>query len=655
MKRDSLRYNEALEDLEQSIELNDNRSLFRSQSLLDEDIAVRRSNLAEIYQEAGLPTQALAEAGKAIQNDYTNFAAHDFLARVYRERFDETNINQRNDTALANEFFLRNILAPVGAGIASQKISNQEYSSLFNEEGFSGTIAASYDSRERYNTSGFFAYQGANYEVALELEHEDWNDFYVNDDFESTTTQVHFRFEPTAQDRFYSLLIWNESEQGDLRALPDPDSVDSALQNYTVINGRTQYTPSASSSADVNPSYGRNTQLRVEEEQRPLFFNTYARQWNENHTSLFLYGWINTEQTIEDALFDISSSSSFTSPATQKIYRASFDIEQDFDLHTFEWQHIWKGEKNQLIFGTRFQTGEIEDDSDMLAAVNSLIPIFTPTAIDSDGSSSFSEDFERIAVYGQLSHELNDTFTIIAGLKYDAIEYPDGLGSIPRAESNEDESQLSPQAGFIWQLDPNWLLRGAYARSMSGYQIEDQLRLEPSNIAGLTTAYTSIAPSQIIPNLAGGTIDAISLALTGKLLERTYLSVDAGFGTFSGDRTLGQFSESLPPFAVPNTPGQLSVEEIDQSIDYEEFSFATRFDQLLNTTTSIGASFSWQYAEIDEDLRNDLNITSTSPYLDDTNAHLYIGSVYARYQNPNGWFATTDLQYWYQENNSIEP
>ena len=102
------------------------------------------------------------------------------------------------------------------------------------------------------------------------------------------------------------------------------------------------------------------------------------------------------------------------------------------------------------------------------------------------------------------------------------------------------------------------------------------------------------------------------------------------------------------------TPGQLSVEEIDQSIDYEEFSFATRFDQLLNTTTSIGASFSWQYAEIDEDLRNDLNITSTSPYLDDTNAHLYIGSVYARYQNPNGWFATTDLQYWYQENNSIE-
>ena len=473
MKRDSLRYNEALEDLEQSIELNDNRSLFRSQSLLDEDIAVRRSNLAEIYQEAGLPTQALAEAGKAIQNDYTNFAAHDFLARVYRERFDETNINQRNDTALANEFFLRNILAPVGAGIASQKISNQEYSSLFNEEGFSGTVAASYDSRERYNTSGFFAYQGANYEVALELEHEDWDDFYVNDDFESTTTQVHFRFEPTAQDRFYSLLIWNESEQGDLRALPDPDSVDSALQNYTVINGRTQYTPSASSSADVNPSYGRNTQLRVEEEQQPLFFNTYARQWNENHTSLFLYGWINTEQTIEDALFDISSSSSFTSPATQKIYRASFDIEQDFDLHTFEWQHIWKGEKNQLIFGTRFQTGEIEDDSDMLAAVNSLIPIFTPTAIDSDGSSSFSEDFERIAVYGQLSHELNDTFTIIAGLKYDAIEYPDGLGSIPRAESNEDESQLSPQAGFIWQLDPNWLLRGAYARSMSGYQIED--------------------------------------------------------------------------------------------------------------------------------------------------------------------------------------
>jgi len=57
------RFNEGVGDLEHSIELNDNRALFRSRLLLDEDLAVRSSSLARIYQKADMPEVSLREAG----------------------------------------------------------------------------------------------------------------------------------------------------------------------------------------------------------------------------------------------------------------------------------------------------------------------------------------------------------------------------------------------------------------------------------------------------------------------------------------------------------------------------------------------------------------------------------------------------------------
>ncbi len=660
IKRDALRYNEAVRDLQTSVSQNNNRSLFRSNALIDTDLAVKRSNLAGIYEEAGLSTQALAEAGRAVQADYTNFAAHDFLARVYRERFDVTRINQRNDTALNNEFFLRNVLSPVGAGFASQVVSNQEYSSLFNQAGYRGTVEASYDSRGRTVLNAFQSYQGRNFELALELQRQEWDEVFINDDFESRSALVHFKYEPSEKDRFYSLLILNDSEQGDLRAVSDPDAVNRAVRPYTWEGESVVFSPAASGNYTVNPSYGRDPEFHAEQSQAPLFFNTYAREWNDEHLSLFLYGWTDTNNTFQDPLYPVGSTNTSTSPDTQRIYEASFEIDQAFELHTMEAQHIWQGDQSQLIAGVRFQFGELEDDVMMRAAINETIPdALRPTlvsdAIDSDGSQRSVEEFERVAVYGQYSYDLSDTFSVVAGLKYDSIHYPDGIQSLPRATQSQRDSQISPQLGFLWDITPDWLLRGVYARSMSGFRIEDRVRLEPSNIGGLTTAYTAIAPSQITSGWPGGTMDVLSLSLNGKLSEATYLSFDLSYGQFAGERTLGRFNEDITLGTFPNDPGELNVGEMEQSIDYDEWSFTARVDHLLDERTSVGVSFSWQYAHIDEQIESDYGISNTSPYLDDSSASLYTGSLYARYQNPNGWFAGTDLQYWIQQSHSLSP
>src|SRR5204863_589967 len=73
--RQQLRFNEAVEDLERSVELNDNRRVYRSRLLLDQDQAVRNANLATIYENAGMEEVAVREAARGVASDYGNYSA----------------------------------------------------------------------------------------------------------------------------------------------------------------------------------------------------------------------------------------------------------------------------------------------------------------------------------------------------------------------------------------------------------------------------------------------------------------------------------------------------------------------------------------------------------------------------------------------------
>ncbi len=83
LNQENNRINDAIRDLEKSQALNDNRSVYRSQLLLDQDQAVRSANLAAMYQDAGMDDVALREASRAVNYDYANYSAHLFLANSY--------------------------------------------------------------------------------------------------------------------------------------------------------------------------------------------------------------------------------------------------------------------------------------------------------------------------------------------------------------------------------------------------------------------------------------------------------------------------------------------------------------------------------------------------------------------------------------------
>ncbi len=74
---------EALGDLEKSIDLNDNRAVYRSQLLLDQDAAARSAGAAQIYDDLGFTQLAIKEATSSLIHDPRNSFAHRFLADAY--------------------------------------------------------------------------------------------------------------------------------------------------------------------------------------------------------------------------------------------------------------------------------------------------------------------------------------------------------------------------------------------------------------------------------------------------------------------------------------------------------------------------------------------------------------------------------------------
>ena len=73
---------EAIQEINKSIELNDNVAMFRARSLLDQDLAVRNYSLAKSYQQLGLNEWAYSKAVTAVNYHPHDSSAHLFLSNV---------------------------------------------------------------------------------------------------------------------------------------------------------------------------------------------------------------------------------------------------------------------------------------------------------------------------------------------------------------------------------------------------------------------------------------------------------------------------------------------------------------------------------------------------------------------------------------------
>lgn len=116
---------EALQDLQKSIELNDNRAMYRSRLLLDSDLAARSASLARVYTDLGYQQLALVEGWKSVNIDPGNYSAHRFLADTYSAL-------PRHEIARVSELLQSQLLQPVNITPVQPRLAE---SNLFILEG----------------------------------------------------------------------------------------------------------------------------------------------------------------------------------------------------------------------------------------------------------------------------------------------------------------------------------------------------------------------------------------------------------------------------------------------------------------------------------------------------------------------------------------
>jgi tetratricopeptide (TPR) repeat protein len=97
---------EALQNLQKSIALNDNRAVYRSKLLLDQDRATREASVARVYTKLGLDQLAISEAASSLSLDPASTSAHRFLVDTYSD-------SNRHEIGRVSELLQAQLLQPL--------------------------------------------------------------------------------------------------------------------------------------------------------------------------------------------------------------------------------------------------------------------------------------------------------------------------------------------------------------------------------------------------------------------------------------------------------------------------------------------------------------------------------------------------------------
>jgi tetratricopeptide (TPR) repeat protein len=628
LKQQQNRVNEAIEDLERAQELNQSgtRGVVRSRLLLDQDRAVAGANLAGIYLDAGMTDVSLREAVAAVNADYTSYRSHLFLANSYNALRDPLQINLRYETPWLSEYLVSTLLAPVGAGVLSPYVSEQEYSRLFEADHAGVASSTEYRSNGDWEQSGVQYGTFGNTSYAVDALYRSLNGYRINHEVEQLTLNARVHQQITPADSVFVQATYYDATAGDVAQRYDAGEVHQHLQTH--------------------------------ETQEPLLVAGYHHQWSENvHTLLMAarfqdtYHVQDTEQPLLEFL-TVSNQVYAVPVSGQPI--APLNYRSQFDGYGLELQQIWKQSVHTVVAGGRFQTGTFQTRSMLGGSSNILFgntteiigvppPPFPPTNL------RFEEDFQRITGYGYYLWQALDSVLLTAGLAYDHLEYPSNFRYPPIAAGQAEKDRLLPKAGLIWDASPGSTIRAAYTRSLGGVAFDQSFRLEPSQVAGFNQAYRSLIPESVEGSIAGATMDTLGVALDQKFGSGTYLGLVAEQLTSDASRELGAYASDITTFPPVN-----GLSRARQELHFEEKNFALTLNQLIGKNWSVGARYRLSDAELHSHVLT-VPLTVTPAAVRRQEATLQTVDLYTLFRHQSGFFGQFDAVWLGQSNRGYEP
>ena len=659
------RLNLAISELQESIDRNDNRRLYRSGLLLDQDRAVRNANLARIYQRAGLDDVAVREATRAVESDYTNGSAHLFLANSFDALRDPTRIQLRYETAWFNELLLANLLSPVGGGSLSQFVSQQEYSKLFEGNGthLSSLTEWRSDGVFRENASIFGTY--GNFSFALDGSHYWQNGSRANNDLTLTELYFNFKLQLTPDDTFLFLTKWAKQNQGDLFQTYDNLPTDSYVRfkekqepGLLLAGWNHRWAPGVNTiflggrlSAEQTLKSPATTQTLVQRDAAALIpgFITRDPDLGDSFTSPSLANDPNTV-TLGDNGETLSYSSAFNSGikpsigqgAAQSLSTDTFDFYtlRRFELTTAELQQIWQTKHNTALAGVRWVEGTFDTDTILTISRPTFSGGFTTPA-----ASQHSEtNMRQLSLYAYDYFRPAKWITFIGGVSWDRLEYPDNFRNPPVNDRERKTDKVSGKVGFT--LEPcRWItIRGVYGESLGGVTFDESVRLEPAQIAGFNQAFRTIISESIAGSVEAPIYKYSGLSIEGHLPTRTWWGASVNLLQENVDRTLGVF-DGYDTGLFPYSPAYFASSQ-RQTLGYREESFSASIHQLIGEQFSVSASYRMTHSRLHSTFPELTTLTNSADQQGSGILHHLILAV--NWNSPTGLFARVEAN-WYNQ------
>ena len=414
---------EALQDLQRSTDLNDNRAVYRSKLLLDEDRAAKSARRALVFDELGFDRVALDEAAKSVATDPSNHAGHRFLADVLARQ-------DRQEITRVSELLQSQVLQPVVAApiqphsmfrdlalignAGPTRASAGEYWALFERDRLRAQISGLGGDLDTWGEEALVSGLAGRFSFSLGQFHYQTDGFRPNNDVTHDIYSVFGQFAATPSLDVQLEFRSRDSELGDLTFNGDPDVFDPTSRQF------------------------------IEQEISRVGLR-YAIASGDDVLLSFIHAYRREELLFPD-FFGLGE------------YRSIGENDSD----QLEGQYVHRAAWGSVVAGGGGYNYS-NSTRDVFAAGVCFLPV---CELD-------SREHMRNA-YAIVSWNYRKNSQVILGYSYDEIE-----------EGKFDFARLSPKLGWIHTFSPALSLRAAAFTSVKPALIADQT-LQPVQIAGFS-------------------------------------------------------------------------------------------------------------------------------------------------------------------------
>jgi Flp pilus assembly protein TadD len=444
--------------LDKAARRNDDSAVFRSELLLDEDLAVHaNSGVSRLYREVGLGRTGFLRGVQAAAEDPIDHGAHRLLADTY-------SFEPRQEPARVSELLMAQLTQPLNltpiqpqlgqpstfiqSNVGPSDLAFSELGPLFAANGLRFRVSTVAGANGTHGAdaalggaAGRWSYSVAHYDYATD-------GFRENNDLEQKITNALLQVRLSPATTLQAELRSTETEHGDLALSFDP------------------------------ARYGPTLRVREDAEQLRIGLRHDLTAGN----SLF----------VSSIVQDVAASN------TASAAGMTTSLDGGGDGYSVELQDIHRSERWWLQSGLSY----VQRDLALVTRLSGPLPFPPFTVVDQVGSVAL--DLDQTSAYAYAHLRATDKFALIVGASADTV-----------SDYDFDHSSVNPKLGLSWQASDRLTVRAATFETVQGSlatsRDNPQPRLEPVQVAGFT---------QLLEGAAGDETAFYGAAVDAELSDR---------------------------------------------------------------------------------------------------------------------------------------